>query len=180
MGCGIGGLFDVIGRHRVAGIDGVLNGLFRTRARYPDVPLVAADAARLPFHTSSLKALTAQHLLEHIAQFRETCAEWYRVLEPGGVLVVATPNAHFIDPAVFDDPSHVQIFTPDLLRDVVRAAGFSVEDMRSLGLPWFKTKDAWKGSWRARRFVVQHAKLLSRVPGWKWQGQTLCCIARRS
>ena len=101
------------------------------------------------------------------------------MLQPGGVALLLTPNRRFSDPSVYDDDSHVHIFAADDLRQVVRDAGFSIIDARSLGLPWFRDYARWPGTWRLRRFVTQRAGALSQIPGCRWRGQTLCCAARR-
>ena len=52
-----------------------------------------ADSSRLPFRARSFEALEAYHVIEHLGYIRGTHAvcEWFRVLEPGGRLIVETP-----------------------------------------------------------------------------------------
>lgn len=65
------------------------------RARGPEVQVVWDLANGLPFPDSSCVAVFSEHFIEHIlkedaARFLTEC---YRVLEPGGVLRISTPDA---------------------------------------------------------------------------------------
>lgn len=179
LGCGIGGLFETIGLRRAIGVDLSVPGLSRTKNGFPSVPLLCADAERLPFGDSALDAITLQHVVEHIVAYERACREWLRTLKPGGVLLLMTPNAGFRDPAVFNDETHVRLFTHAELFRVLRHVGFEIIDMRSLGLPWFRNYGRFPGDWRLRRWVTEHARRLSALPHWRRKGQTLCCAARR-
>lgn len=179
IGCGIGALFDVIGRSRVVGVDYCNDGLTHTRRRYPEIPLYCAYAESLPFADGSLDAITLQHVIEHIEPSKNALREWFRVLKPGGRLIMLTPNAHFCDPSVFEDTSHVHIFDHHDLHQAVTQRGFEMIELRTLGLPWFRHYHTIPMGWRLRRFVTRQARLLSNLPLCRWKGQTLCCVARR-
>lgn len=179
LGCGNGSLFDTIGTPRAVGLDYHASGLKHTRARFPKVPLLCASAERLPFADASLDGLILQHVVEHLAEAAAACREFYRVLRTGGVLLLLTPNTGFCDHSVFEDSTHVHIFDCRDLSDILVNAGFSIVDLRTLGLPWFRAYRAIPSGWRLRRWVTKHAVALSTLPRWRWRGQTLCCAARR-
>ncbi len=179
IGCGSGTLFSAIGTDRVLGVDFCARGLRRTRQRFPSVPLVCTNAVRLPLADARLDAVTVQHVVEHITAYEQACREWLRVLRPGGVLLVLTPNASFRDPTVYADDTHVHLFDADDLYGVLASAGFTVVDLRTIGLPWFRRYHGIPSVWRLRRFVTRRAQWLSAWPQWRWKGQTLCCTARR-
>lgn len=179
IGCGIGALFEAIGAERVIGVDHALSGLDQTAERFPAVPLVCASAERLPFVDKFADALVAQHVVEHLREHRAAVREWFRILKPGGALIALTPNAVFSNPSVFEDETHVHLFDADDLRTVLVDAGLRVIDVRTLGLPAFQHYHDIVGGWRLRRFVTQWATPLSCVPGMRWHGQTLCCMAIR-
>lgn len=52
------------------------------------------DIARLPCPDSSVARIETYHVIEHIPRPRveQVLGEWYRVLEPGGVLVIECPD----------------------------------------------------------------------------------------
>lgn len=179
IGCGIGALFDVLRPAQIIGLDHSVEGLTHTRDRHADVALACADASSLPFGNQAVDVVVLQHVVEHLHQTESACCEWYRVLRPGGVLLLLTPNAAFCDPTVFDDDTHVTIFDRISIVQLVRDSGFEVTDVRTLGLPWFRSYQRIPSGWRLRRFVTEQAGTLSRFRAWRWRGQTLCCAARR-
>jgi SAM-dependent methyltransferase len=70
-------------------------------------PGVRADAARLPFRTSSFDCVIATAVLEHVPHPRRVVREIYRVLRPHGVLYVEVP---FLE-GFHADPDDYQRFT---------------------------------------------------------------------
>lgn len=76
------------GGRKLAGYIGVDAVADRTAAD------VVAPANKLPFDNSSADELMAIHLLEHLVPWEvpETLAEWFRVLKPGGRLVLEMPD----------------------------------------------------------------------------------------
>jgi ubiquinone/menaquinone biosynthesis C-methylase UbiE len=179
VGCGIGALMERLAGRLVIGMDRSWQGLSQTRRRVGSNMLACADAARLPLADALTDAVTCQHVIEHLGDCEAALAEWRRVLRPQGVLLVLTPNAEFSDPAVFDDETHVRLFSMDEMERLIVAAGFEVLDLRSLGLPWFRAYHGLPGGWRARRLVTKNAVGLSSLPSLRTRGQTLCCAARK-
>ncbi|WOD39248.1 class I SAM-dependent methyltransferase [Nodosilinea sp. E11] len=58
----------------------------------PNVKFVCGDATQLPFADESFDAVTMFDVLEHIPNDGEAIAEAFRVLKPGGYLLVSTPD----------------------------------------------------------------------------------------
>ena len=87
----------------------------------------------LPFADDSFDVLTSWHVIEHVADVESTLAEWFRVLRPGGVMALETPDA--ASPMVrrrgskyrkFWAPEHTYGFTPATLARFVERAGFTL------------------------------------------------------
>jgi hypothetical protein len=57
-----------------------------------DVGYPGYDGKQLPFLDGSQDAVFVSHALEHIADYRLTIAEWFRVVRIGGFLVIAVPD----------------------------------------------------------------------------------------
>ena len=64
-------------------------------ARALDVPQqswAVFDAATVPFGDAQFDAVFAGEVIEHVTDVRQTLREWWRVLKPGGVAIITTPN----------------------------------------------------------------------------------------
>ncbi len=59
---------------------------------YPEVPLVRANLSSLPFGPSSFDAIAHFQTFEHLWDQGGFVAECARVLRPGGILLLTTPN----------------------------------------------------------------------------------------
>lgn len=56
------------------------------------VEIANLNTQPLPYAASAFDLVTATEVIEHLEHFRETVREFYRVLEPGGLCVLTTPN----------------------------------------------------------------------------------------
>lgn len=90
------------------------------------------DVTALSFESDSIARILSLDTLEHVPEYERALAEFHRVLEPGGVLVLHVPSYFFdrehsipLDPE--RDPwGHVRYFSAHELVGNVAAAGFSV------------------------------------------------------
>ncbi|MEO0368959.1 MAG: methyltransferase domain-containing protein, partial [Pseudomonadota bacterium] len=78
---------------------------------------------------SSLNLISAFHVIEHIpfSQLSDLVAEAFRVLKPGGVLILETPNPENLVVGscnFYIDPTHIKPIPPPLLDFLVRYKGF--------------------------------------------------------
>jgi len=87
------------------------------------------DSVRLPFADESFEIVTSWHVIEHVADVTETLSEWQRVLRPGGLLVMETPDADCLKVRLqgagyrrFWAPEHTYTFTSDSLAQFVERA----------------------------------------------------------
>ena len=85
----------------------------------------------------SFDVVTMWHSLEHVHRPLAILREAFKLLAPGGKLVVACPNIaswafRAFGPSWFalDLPRHLTHFTPATLRAMITAAGFRVEQVR--------------------------------------------------
>ena len=92
---------------------------------------VQADAARLPLADASMDVIVSFETIEHVPDARALVHELRRVLRPGGVLVLSTPNREFGPPERHTgNPFHVQEFTAPQLEALL---GESFDDVQLYG-----------------------------------------------
>ncbi len=120
------------------------------------------DAA---FADGSFDVVTLWDVLEHVQDPKGTLAEIARVLRPGGLLVVSTPNPTCVEAHLFgshwigwERPRHLHLFTPNLLRCYLRDAGFEVASLESFSgrlsvtlvslAYWLKTTNVPEEKWQ--------------------------------
>jgi len=108
---------------------------------------ICADVtAGLPLRSASLNAIFCGELIEHLFDPRRFLDECHRVLMPGGLLLVTTPNIanlqdrlrflggrapRHIDPLHEYIRLHIRPFTPELLERAFTSGGFTTLEVRS-------------------------------------------------
>jgi SAM-dependent methyltransferase/uncharacterized protein YbaR (Trm112 family) len=139
LGCGTAGLLAAAGRRfRLAvGVDvafrWLLVGRLRLQEAGSDSPLLCANAEHLPFSSGVFDRITANDLLEHVADPSEVLAECRRVVAPRGCCYLSTNNRYSLVP----EP-HVQVWGVGLLARGLQAAyvqamrGHSYQNVRLL------------------------------------------------
>jgi len=109
-------------------------------------------AESLPFPPNRFNAVTCRVAAHHFLSVPKFVAEAWRVLRPGGRLLVvdsAEPdNAPEVDAwhnrvESLRDPSHVRNYTPAEWRDFVADAGFVLEALEQVREPAPITMEAW-------------------------------------
>ena len=104
LGCGAGGLLAALARRGVrgVGIDVSLEWLVvaqRIVAEHGGRPVLAAAMGEsLPLADASTRAVISLDVLEHVGDQRRYIREIDRVLQPGGVCALATPNRFSLAP----------------------------------------------------------------------------------
>ncbi len=64
----------------------------KMRVEAPQFKWVEGDAMNVPFADGEFDAIFAGEVIEHVPDPRAALGEWLRVLKPGGVLILTTPN----------------------------------------------------------------------------------------
>lgn len=128
VGCGTGGLLaEAMARYPfVAGLDSAPRALRFAKGR--DLRrLILGDGTRLPFASDAFDVVVATEFFEHVREDERALAEAFRVLRPGGALVLTVPA----DPKLWSPHDvalhHFRRYRRRELRAKVEAAGFEVE-----------------------------------------------------
>lgn len=128
LGCRSGALTrHFLEGNSVVGLDVDAAALEKARALGIE-PVQANVEERLPFDDASFDAVVAGELFEHLRFPESLVVEIERVLRPGAVLVGSVPNAFRIQSRLRflrgrppeDDPTHLRLFSPDLIRGLLR------------------------------------------------------------
>jgi methionine biosynthesis protein MetW len=97
VGCGDGhdlGSWAVARQVRYVGVDIAGSAVEAARARGLEAYLID-DSGRLPFPDSSYDAAVSLEVIEHLFQPEAIIREAIRVVKPGGVVIVTTPNVAY-------------------------------------------------------------------------------------
>ncbi|MGQ0764498.1 MAG: class I SAM-dependent methyltransferase [Gemmatimonadota bacterium] len=207
LGCGTAPLAIAAARRgvRCVGVDVGLRWLVLAAARIRDagvrVPLVCANAERLPFRDGTFDTVGAESVIENVAGARAATVEAKRVLKRPGRFFFSAPNKWSLGP----DP-HTGLpaagYWPDLLfrRTVVRRGAVfprrfmrSASDLRALledGVGGFRIvrlgvplvpEGQLAGMPRHVRLVASGYNIACRVPPARWLllrvGPTIVCVA---
>jgi 2-polyprenyl-3-methyl-5-hydroxy-6-metoxy-1,4-benzoquinol methylase len=131
LGCGNGEALSVMSQlgWQVEGIDTDPEAVEIARRRGLTVHL--GELADRHYPADHFDAIHMNHVIEHVHQPIDLLRECHRILKPGGVLVVLTPNGTSWglrdfgkDWVGLDPPRHLYVFRVANLTACVRAAGF--------------------------------------------------------
>jgi ubiquinone/menaquinone biosynthesis C-methylase UbiE len=122
LGCGMGHLLSwLVDRYQVIGADINPWALAQARQNVPEGQfLLQSGDEPYAFPDEVFDIVVAKHVVEHLSHPEQAIAEMSRVLKPGGLLVLATPNLsspmrmrkkeRWIG---FKDPTHISLKPPE-------------------------------------------------------------------
>lgn len=99
------------------------HGIVSTPLDYPGFNL---ECGTLPFNPDQIDFVTMNAVIEHLSDPGNILTEIKRVLRPGGMLFIRTPNWQMDYKNFFNDPTHVKPYSPVTLTNVLKLFGFSV------------------------------------------------------
>jgi dolichol-phosphate mannosyltransferase len=140
VGCGSSRI--ILDLPRAVGLDILENKLRWLRPKHR--LLVRGSCTRIPFPDESFGAVINSEVIEHIPDSPETLSEAWRVLKPGGVLVLGTPDygrwlwwvLEWIYGKVLSGgyaDEHITHFTRETLAARLQASGFEIIDYQYVG-----------------------------------------------
>jgi len=134
VGCGLGHLLTwLTDRYEVYGVDINEAALAEARRNVPQGQFALLSAEDLSAYADGYFAIViAKHVVEHLHQPKRAIAEISRVLRPGGLLLMATPN---LDSPMrarkgqnwigYKDPTHISLLPPAEWLDILRRSGLA-------------------------------------------------------
>ncbi|MHB8575980.1 MAG: class I SAM-dependent methyltransferase [Dehalococcoidia bacterium] len=125
VGCGTGGMLVHLQEFGSAlGVDSAPEAAEACRRR--GVPFVLGWGPRLPFADATFGAVTALDVIEHVPDHLGVLREMYRVLQPGGLLLLTVPAYMFLWSRHDDLNYHQRRYRRRNLHKVLRAADFDI------------------------------------------------------
>jgi 2-polyprenyl-3-methyl-5-hydroxy-6-metoxy-1,4-benzoquinol methylase len=92
-----------------------------------------------PLPDNSFDVVFTKSVIEHVENWEQFLSEIFRVLKPGGSVIVMTPNWSTQSANFYDDPTHIRPYTKRTLDRVLRMTGFDsiqVENIYQLPFTW--------------------------------------------
>lgn len=136
VGCGGGRFLNRMKKRgwQVEGTDFDEQATKKVTSRY-GIRTHVGDLTECSLPADSFDAITLSQAIEHLYDPLATLRECLRILKPGGLLVMTTPNAQSLGAAEFgaswrgwEAPRHLHLFTVESLQQLTQRAGFDVVD----------------------------------------------------
>jgi 2-polyprenyl-3-methyl-5-hydroxy-6-metoxy-1,4-benzoquinol methylase len=122
FGCGQGELTNEIHSRKIdiTGIDISRKKIDSAREKFPDIPFYQHDATQPPFADSSFDTVLLPEILEHLTEDQgdRLLKSAWRILKPGGRLIVSVPNE-----ACIPHPNHIRRFSRKSLKRMLKPFG---------------------------------------------------------
>lgn len=139
VGCGGGRFLNRMQKRgwKVEGSDFDEQATRKVTARY-GIKTHVGDLLQCALPANSFDVITMSQTIEHLYTPETTLRECLRILKPGGLLVMTTPNVNSIAAAEFgahwrgwEAPRHLHLFSVESLRRLTQRAGFEVTEAQS-------------------------------------------------
>ena len=131
VGCGNGIFLKHMQKYGwdVQGID--LDPVAVSLAREQNLAVQEGSLSGGSFDADYFDAITINHVIEHLYDPLDALSTCFKIIRPGGILWIATPNLGSIGHRVFsknwiglDSPRHLVLFSPESLRGLITQTGF--------------------------------------------------------
>lgn len=161
------------------GLDNSPEAVSKARRGTKRTQYVLSSAEFLPFFPRRFDTVLSFHMVEHLPEPQRFLQEAARVLRPGGILVLATPNPQGIGARLMKArwsglvPEHISLLPPGRWRELLVSCGFAI------------LRDGTTGLSGVPVFRKLPLGLLNWVPMFlfgffPWQhGEAYICIARK-
>ena len=150
--------------------------------------LQTASAQELPYKDGAFNVVIIKHIVEHLPDPEKAIREIGRVTEPGGTLILATPNLDSLlkpwkgDAWIgYQDPTHISLKRPAEWLGLIRNAGFQPHKVFSDGfwdVPYIRFVPR-----QIQKLIFGSLGGFQAVTGWiflpmRW-GESILVIARK-
>lgn len=139
VGCGGGRFLNRMQKRgwQVEGSDFDEQATKKVSARY-GIKTHIGDLSQCALPANSFDVITMSQTIEHLYTPEATLRECLRILKPGGLLVMTTPNVYSIAASEFgahwrgwEAPRHLHLFSVESLQRLTQRVGFEIVEARS-------------------------------------------------
>jgi SAM-dependent methyltransferase len=156
VGCGGGFFLDCLKRYgspdwTLVGID--VSSAATSRVAERGFPTHLGRFETLPLDDETADVIILNQVIEHLDDPLSVLSKAFRILKPGGILFIETPNVDGLDARIFlkrywggwHFPRHWTLYSHKSLTDAVKRCGFSVVRTESLLSPnfWAQSFHHW-------------------------------------
>ncbi|MDG3017110.1 class I SAM-dependent methyltransferase [Speluncibacter jeojiensis] len=124
---------DLISRSaaKVIGLDYDASAAAHVARRYPEVSVLRGNLATLPLSDASVDVVVNFQVIEHLWDQSQFLDECFRVLRPGGELLISTPNRITFSPGRDTplNPFHTRELSAAEMTELLEGSGFAVDAM---------------------------------------------------
>jgi SAM-dependent methyltransferase len=142
VGCSVGhNMLACPGRKH--GIDYDIRAVKTAKKRGLRARRCSVGSERFPFADRTFVGVDCRHLLEHLPNLsavQNALSEMFRVLMPGGKILIEVPDCKHVRWQFFDNPEHAFPFVRKRLEQVVTDAGFEI----------ISTHHSYRGIWGSK------------------------------
>lgn len=161
LDCGCGGGYgsEYLARNKakmVIGIDLSAQAIDQAKMLYKrdNLTFIVMDVTDLKFEDGTFDVVTSFQVIEHLRDYKKHLSEVKKVLKPGGIFIVATPNKNVTSPnrekPIF--PFHIKEFSPDELYTLLSMYFKEVKIMgqKTIKEVYLKKEIEFRESWRMK------------------------------
>jgi 2-polyprenyl-3-methyl-5-hydroxy-6-metoxy-1,4-benzoquinol methylase len=121
--------------------------------KHPEYDLYCGYLEDRKYDDNSFDAIAIVEVVEHVLDPIPILKEAYRILRPGGVIWVTTPNLHSLSWSVMGlewsmvtPPDHLELYTKEGATIMLEASGFKVKKIITYGINPYEIKNHFKSS----------------------------------
>ena len=149
VGCGDGfftaQILQRFNLKNVYGLDISSKAVDLARLKHPEIDFQQSALNHIPEETNSIDSVTMIEVIEHLVDIEGTLKELFRVMKPGGILLITTTDFNWLKQVIiaifffekyfYPTNPHIRFFKKSTLADVLSKNGFSIK------------KYAWNGDY---------------------------------
>ena len=140
VGCGDGfftaKILQRFNLKNVYGLDISSKAVDLARLKHPEIKFQQGALNHIPEETNSIDSVTMIEVIEHLVDIEGTLKELFRVMKPGGILLIATTDFNWLKQVIiaifffekyfYPTNPHIRFFKKSTLADILSKNGFSI------------------------------------------------------